>query len=364
MPTSHEATSLWALVMAGGSGTRFWPMSRRARPKQLLPFGKGTSLLAATVERLAGLVQPAHVLVITGREVESGVREELPGVPPGNLLVEPVGRDTAAAIGWAAWRLARAHPDAIMIVLPADHVVSDAAALRSALAAAAAAAFARGGLVTLGVRPTRAETGFGYLELGEEVTGPGGLRLMRVVRFVEKPERERAEAMVAAGNFRWNAGMFAWTVKSIEAAIRRHLPELAGGLDAIMDDALRHGEAAAVAGGFGDLPKVSIDYGIMERAGDVWCVPVDFEWFDIGSWTGLAEVLPAAVGGTALGDVVAVDSDECVLISDGPLVAALGVRGLVVVATRDAVLVVPKDQAQRVKELVERLQAEGRCDLL
>ncbi|TAM46678.1 MAG: mannose-1-phosphate guanyltransferase [Acidobacteria bacterium] len=364
MSSSAETRPLVAVVMAGGAGTRFWPLSRCCRPKQLLPFAGGRSLLAAAVERLSPLVPPERTLVVTSSLVAGAVRDELAGLPAENILAEPEGRDTAACVGWVAWRLARTAPDAVMIVVPADHVVPDAAALRAALAAAAAAAAGRGGLVTLGLRITRPETGFGYVELGDAAGAAAGHEVYSVRRFVEKPDRARAEAFMAAGNFRWNSGMFAWTVAAIEGAIREHLPALAAGLDEMMAAVGELGEGEALARHYPLLPRVSVDFGVLEKASPVWAVGVDLEWSDVGSWLGLAELLPASPAGVTMGDVVALDSERCVLVSDGPLVAALGVRDLVVVATRDAVLVVPKDQVQRVKELVASLRAAKRDDLL
>ncbi len=364
MSASSDGPVLFALVMAGGSGTRFWPMSRSARPKQVLPLDGGASLLAATLARLAPLVPAERTLLVTGREMEAAVRSEAGAIPAGNVLVEPVGRDTAACVGWAAWRLAESRPGAVMVVVPADHRIPDGVALRKSLAAAAAAAFARGGLVTLGINPDRPETGFGYLELGDVEGGAGGLPVVRVRRFVEKPDRSNAEAMLAAGNFRWNAGIFAWTVEAIRTAIRRHLPELAEGLDAMMRQAREDGDVEAVRRCFPGLPRVSIDFGVMEKAELVWAVPVDFAWSDVGSWPALAELAPPATEGVALGDVVTIDCERCVLVSDGPAVAALGVQDLIVVATPDAVLVVPKAEAQRVKELVDALRRAGRGELL
>jgi mannose-1-phosphate guanylyltransferase len=362
MPSWHEQLAI--VIMAGGAGTRFWPLSRRSRPKQLLPLLDGGSLLAATAARLRPLVPSARTLVVTGAEIAAAVRAELPDLPADNILVEPTGRDTAACVGWVAWRLAAARPEAVMLVVPSDHVIPDDGAFRRALAAAAATAHACGGLVTIGLRPTRPETGYGYLELGEAAGPIGGHEVFRVARFVEKPARERAEAMLAAGHFRWNGGMFAWTAAAIRDAIRAHLPGLAAGLDAMMTDAAAIGEEAAVARHYPTLERVSIDFGVMEKARDVRAVAVEFEWSDVGSWLGLAEVLSPAGGEVRLGDVLAANTDGNVLVSDGPLVAAVGVRDLVVVATRDAVLVVPRDQCQRVKELVEALRAAGRTDLL
>jgi mannose-1-phosphate guanylyltransferase len=353
-----------AVIMAGGSGTRFWPLSRRRRPKQLLPLLDGRSLLAATVERVLPLAGRERTIVVTCAEVAAAVREDVPDVPAENVLAEPAGRDTAACIGWVAWRLAERHPGAVMLVIPADHVIPDGAAFRSAMAAAASTAYARGGLVTVGFRPTRPETGYGYLELGESAGMAGAHEVSRVARFVEKPAREAAERMLAAGTFRWNGGLFAWSVAAIRDAIRAHLPELAAALDAMMADAAAIGEAAALARHYAALPKISIDFGVMEKAATVWAVSAEFAWSDVGSWVGLSEVLDAGAGELHLGDVLAADTEGNVLVSDGPMVAALGVRDLVVVATRDAVLVVPRELCQRVKELVEMLRASGRDDLL
>ena len=353
-----------AVVMAGGSGTRFWPLSRRRRPKQLLPLLGERSLLRATVERLEPLVGAGRVMVVTGAAVAGAVRRELPEVPADNIVVEPEGRDTAACVGLAAWTVARRWPGAVMLVVPADHVISDGEALRRALAAAAVVAAERRGLVTLGIAPTRPETGFGYVELGGAEGAVDGIPVHRVARFVEKPDRPAAESMVASGRYRWNSGMFAWTCEAIEEAIRAHLPGLADGLDALFGRAAADGMEAALAACYPGLEKISIDYGVLERAERVWALAVDLSWSDVGAWPGLEEVLPAGDGAVTVGDVLAIDAEGSVVVSDGPLVAAVGVRDLVVVAAGDAVLVVPKDQAQRVREVVERLRAMGRDDLL
>lgn len=361
MATSAEE-SFWVVIMAGGSGTRFWPLSRRHRPKQLLPFAGGASLLRATVDRVLPLAGPGRTWVVTAAEMAGPTRAELADLPEGNVLVEPQGRDTAACVGWAAWRLAELEADPVMAMLPADQVV-EGEALCAALRLGARAARELGGLVTLGVRPRSPETGFGYLELGEEVALPGAGAVRRVARFVEKPARVAAEAMLAHGGFAWNAGMFVWTVAAIRDAIRSHLPDLAGGLDELMEESKRAGEVVALSRLYPLLPRVSIDFGVMEKASTVWVVPVDFAWSDVGSWEGLAEVMGGAEG-VRLGDVLGIDSDGAVLVSDGPFVAALGVPDVVVVATGDAVLVVPRAASQRVKEIVEEVRRRGRDALL
>lgn len=361
---SSTSGTLFAVVMAGGAGTRFWPLSRRRRPKQLLPLLEGRSLLAATVDRLAPLVPSERTWIVTVADVAEAVRAEVPQIPADNVLVEPVGRDTAACVGWAVWRLARSNPDATMVMVPADHVIHDSREFRKVLSAAATCAARRGGLVTLGIKPTRPETGFGYLQFGTEVERVEGIPIHRVSRFVEKPDRATAESYLAAGSFRWNAGIFAWTVAAMESAIREHLPELATRLDAMLSAATTVGEHEAIRVHYPGLPRISVDFGVMEKASTVWGVAAEFGWSDIGSWLGLAEVLPKGEAGVGVGNVLALDSSDCVLVSEGPLLTVLGARDLVVVATSDAVLVVPKERAQQVKALVDRLHELGRDELL
>jgi len=363
MISSNDRT-LYAVVMAGGAGTRFWPLSRRLRPKQLLPLLDGRSLLAATVERLAPLVPPERTWVVTVAEVAEAVRSEAARIPSENVLVEPIGRDTAACVGWMVWRLSRLEPDATMVVIPADHVIHDGAEFTRVLGVAASYAGHAGGLVTLGIRPTRPDTGFGYLQFGDEIERREGIAVHRVSRFVEKPDRATAERYLASGCYRWNAGIFAWTVAAMESAIREHLPELAAGLDAMAEASARLGECDALLVHYPALPRISVDFGVMEKASTVWGVAAEFGWNDVGSWPGLAEVLSRGDAGVSVGDVLAVDSGDCVLVSEGPLLTVLGVRDLVVVATPDAVLVVPKERAQQVKALVDRLHKLGRDELL
>ena len=307
---------------------------------------------------------PYQVVGGTGAGLAEAVRTDLPLIPPQNVLAEPTGRDTAACIGWVAWRLAASLPNAVMLVVPADHVIPDGIALRQALAAAADVACRYDALVTLGLAPTGPEPGFGYLELGEGGEAVGELTAHPVRRFVEKPDRVRAAQLLATGRWRWNSGMFAWRVRTIVAAIREHLPELAVALDRLVADAASVGEAAALAVHYPGLPRTSIDFGVMEKARSVWAVPVSFAWSDVGSWSGLAAVLPVHAAGAVVGDVVALECERSVLVSEGPLLAAVRVSDMVVVATSDAVLVLPRSEAQRVKEVVERLAADGRNDLL
>lgn len=345
-----------ALVLAGGSGTRFWPLSRGARPKQLLSLGGGPSLLQATVARLAPRIAAEAVWVCTTRELAAQVCEQLPEVPQSQVLAEPEGRDTAAAIGWSVGRIAEAAGDDIVVVLPADHHIGDAAAFRETLGRAAEAA-AGGRVLTLGVAPRRPETGYGYLELGELLDEESGLQ--RVVRFTEKPDADHARAFVDSGNYLWNGGIFVFRGSVLLERLARHQPELAAGLEEIGR------RPQAIDEVYPRLPRISIDHGVMEKLDDLATLPLDCGWSDLGSWAALAEVLPGDErGNRGRGDVVTVDSRDNLLYAEHGTVAVVGVEGLVVVRTGDAVLVLPAERSQEVRAVVAELEKRGRDDLL
>jgi len=347
------------VVMAGGSGTRFWPLSRSHHPKQLLPLLAGQSLLQATLERLVPLVGPEHIVVVTGGSLVQAVRAQLPHLPAHHVLAEPEGRDTAACVGWVAWRWLAAGKDPVLLIVPADHWVGDDAAFRTVMTAAIRCAHRTGDLVTVGMVPNRPETGYGYLELGDVAGQDGGVKVFRVRRFVEKPDLARAQAFLAAGNYRWNGGIFAFKASAIARAIRQHLPSLAQGLDALVADAAERGEEEALRRHYPALPRISLDFGVMEKAENIWAVDGVFPWHDVGSFASFARILPQSPAGVTLGNAVSLETTNCVLLSSGPLVATLGVQGLVVVATPDAVLVTTLEHAQQVKALVELVRAQG-----
>jgi len=355
---------LHAVIMAGGSGTRFWPASRRDRPKQLLDLVCGAPLLRLTYERLEGLVPPERVWVITKQTTADACRKVLPEVPGGNILAEPVGRNTAACVGLAAHAVGAGDED-VCLVLPADHLIGDEELFRSAMSAGAEAVARDGGLLTFGIQPDRPETGYGYLEIGEVQTEIGRWPIHRLQAFVEKPDLERARGYLENGRYLWNAGIFAWRARDLLAEIERQLPDLAAGLARIGKALSGPDDAAVLAEVYPSLPSTSVDFGIMEGARRCWVVPVDFGWSDVGSWPALADELPTDDHGNATrGRTAAVDATGNVLVTTGPVVAVAGVDNLVVVATPDAVLVVPKDQAQRVKDVVDRLHALGWDDVL
>jgi len=345
-----------ALILAGGAGTRFWPLSRRRRPKQLLALEGEQSLLRATVSRLAPLVEPRAIWVCTTRGLEDAVRSELPEVPPAQVLVEPEGRNTAPAIGWSVRSMPAAVRGGAVAVLPADHRIGDAASFLGTLAVAARAAETEDRVLALGVTPRWAETGYGYLELdpGEEADG-----LRRVRRFVEKPCAADAGRFLVSGRHLWNAGIFVFRGTTLLELLARHEPELGRGLEAIAAEPRRLAEI------YPSLPARSIDYAVMEKLDALSTLPLDCGWSDLGSWEALAELLPAdAAGNAGRGDRLAVDAGDNLLFSESGLIAVLGVRDLVVVRTGDAVLVLPKSRSQEVRRLVQELAARGREELL
>ena len=344
----------YAVIMAGGSGTRFWPLSRSTRPKQLLALGPDErSLLRATAERVWDMLPAERTFIVTSEQLRDQVAQELPELQPHQILAEPVGRNTAPCIGWAATHLRRIDEDAIMCVLPADHYIGETEAYVDTLQRGLEAA-THGDYVTIGIRPTRAETGYGYIEVGAELD-PG---VFRARRFVEKPNRQRAEQFVANGSFLWNSGMFFFLASRILDAIDEHLPGLGKELQRYDEAAKAGGEEAMVKETYGDLPAVSIDHGIMEKVSAVSVVPGSFDWSDLGSWTSAWELAPQDDQANVLPEGgIAVDAGRnYVTAPKGKLVALIGVDDLVVVDSGDALLVVPKDRAQDVREIVAALR--------
>lgn len=346
----------YAVIMAGGSGTRFWPASRRNFPKQFLPLGRGgESLLQATVRRAAAVVGAERVLVVAAARHEKVLREQLAALAPDALLLEPVGRNTAACIGWAAAHVRRRNAQGVVAALPADAFVGDEAAYRDVLNRALDTAES-GAVVTLGVRPTRPETGYGYIAPGDAT--PDGARTVRA--FIEKPDPERARQYVADG-YLWNSGVFVFRVDTILAEIATHLPPLHAFL-ARWEAAARVGRGdAVVTSEYATLPSISIDHGVMEHARRIVVVPADFGWDDIGSWSAAWTLADKDERGNALtGGAIAVDAENCYARgSAGRAVVLLGTRDLVVVDTPDALLVVPRERAQDVRRVIERLERDG-----
>ena len=349
-------------VMAGGSGTRFWPLSRKAEPKQLLQFFGDKTLLRVTVDRIAALCPPERRLCVTAAHLREAVQHVLPELGKGQILAEPTPRNTAPAMALAAIVAEQMAPGAILVLLPSDHFVADAAAFRAAILKAAVHAD-RGHVVTLGIQPTAPETGYGYIQLGDDLGEAG----YAVERFVEKPNLETAEQYLVGGKHLWNAGVFVLRADKALASLDAHVPEIGKALKELRDG--RHpysGDAfdALVRVTFPNCPSVSIDYGVAEREKDIRCVRLDAGWSDVGTWHSLLELRPEGENNFVHGPVLAIDTQHSVLISKGPYLAAVGLRDMAVVVTDDATLVLPLDRSQDVRLVVAELNKLGRADLL
>ncbi|TGU71094.1 mannose-1-phosphate guanylyltransferase [Geomonas terrae] len=357
---------MYIVILAGGSGTRFWPLSRKSTPKQLMSVFGGKSMLQRTVERVLPL-DPKRILVVTNALQAAETRNQLAYIKdvPVDVIEEPVGRNTAPAIGLAASIIARFDPDGIMAVLPADHYIVDEETFRATLVTARSVAVS-GALVTLGITPTRPETGYGYIQAAVA----GGSGAAAVERFVEKPNLERAMEFLASGCFYWNSGMFVWGACAILDEIGRHMPELAQALARLTFES--HVWEIAdlkpqIAEIYGAIKGESIDFGVMEKAKDVQVIPASFGWSDVGSWSALPEVMDADTAGHVVinaSGAVSVGASECLAYGGGKVVALVGVSNLIVVDTPDALLVCAKDAAQDVKKVVEELERQGKVELL
>jgi mannose-1-phosphate guanylyltransferase len=350
---------MFAVIMAGGKGARFWPRSRERMPKHLLDILGDRTIIRETVDRIRPLVPPERTLIVTGRSHAAELTRQLPEIPAENILIEPVGRNTAPCIGLAALQIQKRVPDAVMLVLPSDHRIGDGNALRRVLAMAGQAASGRDAFVTIGIRPTGPETGYGYIEQGDLFPTGEGDEIYRVRSIREKPPLEQAREFLRRGGFSWNSGMFVWKASTILKAIERFLPELHEGLMQIREALGTAREEEIVGEVYSAQKAVSIDYGVMEKAENVLVVPGDFGWSDLGSWDALWEVSGKDENGNAVrGNFIGIDAGDSLVHSPGKLVALVGVRDLIVVETDDALLICRRGRSQDVRKVVEILESK------
>lgn len=353
-----------SVIMAGGSGERFWPLSRHNRPKQLLCLTSAEkTMLEEAVDRIAPLIPREHVYVITAEHLVEPIRDEGVGIPPENVVAEPCKRNTAGCLIYAAAHLLAKYglepAQMTMSVTTADHIIGEPDRFRACVETAMDTAERDDCLVTLGMTPTRPETGYGYIQIGNPIDSPSDVPVYRVAAFHEKPNREKAEEFIEQGNYFWNGGMFFWKLSTFLEELHRARPEFAEVAHAITE-ALRAKDDGAAAAAFESLESISIDYALMEKASRVAMVRADFPWDDVGAWPSLERSHKAdAAGNVALGNPVLYDCENCIVYNetgDEMAVSVVGAQDLVVIVTRDAVLVIPKDRAQDVRHAVDALR--------
>ncbi|MEI7529716.1 MAG: mannose-1-phosphate guanylyltransferase/mannose-6-phosphate isomerase [Elusimicrobiota bacterium] len=348
-----------AIILAGGSGTRLWPVSRYGLPKQFIKLNGAKSLLCQTVERLAAVVPLKDIFVITNEAYLFHVHEDLKAVSPAienNVILEPVGRNTAPAIALVlkyCLEKLKCAKDEVIFICPSDHIIQPVGKF-AAYARQAEAAAKTGSIVTFGIKPDRPETGYGYIKKGVKVPGGGGVS--KVEKFAEKPDLKTAEKYVAAGGYYWNSGMFAFTIGTMLSEFKAYAPEIARRLGATL---------AKMTADFKNMPSISIDYAVMERSKKAAVLPIDILWSDVGSWDSLPEVIkPDHDGNVKVGDVLALDTKRTIVMGESRLVATIGLKDLIVIDTVDALLIARRGQAQRVKEVVELLKERKRKEVV
>ena len=350
---------MYAVIMAGGRGTRFWPRSREKKPKHLLDITSEKTIIKETVDRIKPLISLNNILVVTGKKHARALIKQLPEIPSRNIIIEPEGKNTAACIGLAALHIRKIVSDDIMVVLPSDHAIADSRKFIDVLDAAAKVAAQEDGLITIGIKPSSIQTGFGYIEQADSFQHIDGEEVFRVKSIREKPDFQQAQAFIQNGNFYWNSGMFIWKASTILKEIDRWLPDLYAGLMKINEALGSPDEAAIVPHVYKKLKSISIDYGVMEKADNVFMLWGDFGWSDVGSWDALWEISAKDSKGNVLtggGNVIFEDTEGSLVYSPQKLVALVGIKDLIIVETKDALLICKKGSSQNVKKVVEVLE--------
>lgn len=353
----HMDENFVVVIMAGGAGTRFWPLSTEARPKQFIRLFDDRSLLQKSFDRIADLIPPQRILVLTNAAAVALVREDLPQIPPENVIGEPMRRDTAAAVALGAALCRRRYGNPVIATLTADHLIEPAALFQKTLLSAVRFARSSGALYTFGIQPSYPATGYGYLELGQRVASDDGIEHFQLLKFKEKPDLETASRYLAAKTFYWNSGMFVWTTDAISNELKTHLPHHLRSLSQACE---RDGTPAwpeALRASFASLEAISIDYAVMEKAREVRCVVSTFSWSDVGGWLGLREFLPGDVAGNHYrGELAVLNAADNLVFCENPAeqVMLIGVKDLVVVRAGPRTLVIQKDQLQEIKTLLKQ----------
>jgi mannose-1-phosphate guanylyltransferase len=351
---------IYALIMAGGGGERFWPKSRQAYPKQLHKIFGDRTMIQETVDRISQLVPREHIIVITNKVQAPLIKKQLRGVPASAIVAEPLGRDTAACIALGAAVVMERDRDGIMLVLPADHVIKDVKKLVANLRDACQVAWERGCLVTLGIKPTSPATGYGYIRKGKRLDCGLKTTFSKVAAFAEKPDGAMARRYLKSGRYFWNSGMFVWRAAVIADALKKQMPDLYRGYERIRRAMASPAREKVVLRVYAGLKKVSIDYGVMEKADNTVVAKADFDWDDVGSWLALERHLPADKNqNVILGESIALDTKRCIIISDEGIVGCLGLEDLIVVKTPDAVLVCHRSALQDLKKIIQKLKSRG-----
>ena len=353
------------IIMAGGKGERFWPLSRIHRPKQLINFVGKESLLQESINRIKPIVKTNHILIATIEELVQPIKKVILNFPKENILTEPIGRNTAPCLAMANVYAEKFGPDPTVVVLTSDHIIWDKNRFREAVKSAIIKAEEEECLVTFGIIVERPETGFGYIERDERVNGKYTVPIYKVKKFVEKPSLKIAKEYIKSGRYFWNSGMFVWKSSSLKNAFKKFSPEIFDFMEKFSKYIGKKNEKTILRRMFYELPSISIDYAVMEKAHNVYVVEGDFGWDDIGSWTALKRIYqPDNDGNVFIGEVVNLDSENVTVFSNNAVVATLGIKDLVIVSTKDAILVCPKERCQDIKKIVNLLREKGYKELL